>query len=144
MLFVCSGYFWHKASSFMMSLPTVSFAWAEGAGQGEVGGCTQRTMSGLGFRNTRSTLSGIFLPFYVCINGLRKQSPYLRAHIFSSEVFFPVWISSSQPRADYCKLVNGWVWLESQMCRGWLREHLVKLECWKPNSSSDVVSLMLA
>ena len=21
---------------------------------------------------------------------------------------------------DYCKLVNGWVWFESRMCRGWL------------------------
>ena len=24
---------------------------------------------------------------------------------------------------DYCKLVNGWVWFESQMCRGWLQGH---------------------
>ena len=30
---------------------------------------------------------------------------------------------------DYCKLINGWVWFESQTCRGWLQEHLC--EVWR-------------
>ena len=30
---------------------------------------------------------------------------------------------------DYCKLINGWEWFESQTCRGWLQGHLC--EVWQ-------------
>ena len=67
-----------------------------------------------------------------------------RAPIYGREAFFPICMSSCWPRAvTVCKLVNKWVWFESQTCRGWLREHLC--EVWgqkKPNRTGDVVSLI--
>ena len=45
----------------------------------------------------------------ICTNGLRKQSSC------------PAWRPyPTGNRRDYFQLVNGWVWFESRMCRGWL------------------------
>jgi len=78
-------------------------------------GADSMAASGLRFGNTLvgSEWATAVLP---CTNGLRKQSS-CTAPISSREAcIIPVWASDY----DYCQLVNGWVWFESQTCRGWL------------------------
>jgi len=77
MLFACplintftevASYFLQKASSFMTSIPAVSFGdrfcMSRRGGTGEVGGFTQRSMSGLGLETPQSALGGTFLSSY--------------------------------------------------------------------------------
>ena len=62
----------------------------------------------------------------LCTNELRKQSPHLVGFPFlTGDLFFPSLVKQLlAERHDYCKLVNGWVWFESQTCRGWLHGYL--------------------
>ena len=54
-------------------------------------------------------------------------SPCTVHHLWQGS-FFPSlgeWLQAEC--CDYCKFVNGWMWFQSQMCRGWLQEHLCEI-----------------
>ena len=44
------------------------------------------------------------------------------------------WTTEAFPSLD--KLINEWVWFESQMCRGWLQGHLCAVLGLKPDVNS--------
>ena len=76
-------------------------------------GADRMAVSGLYFENSLVG-SKWATAVLLCTNGLRKQSscPARRP--------FPTGKHLSQ----FGRAVAGWVWFESQMCRGWLQEHL--------------------
>ena len=104
-----------------MSLPAMSF------GDRTVGGgwvhpkCANSVViSGLSFRNT-FVGAGRAASVLLRTNGWRKPSVHLVGPPFMAEKLCPH-LHELLPakRYDYCKLINGWVWFESQICRGWL------------------------
>jgi len=97
-------------------------------------GADSMTTSGLSFRNNLVG-SGWATAILLCMNSLRKLA--LQGVHFQLGSFFlslGEWLPAECH--DYCKLVNGWVWLESQMCRGWLQEHLC--EVWGADNPTEL------
>ena len=116
-------------------------AWAESVGQGEVGGCTWRVQTawltlslGSALETSWLALGGPLL-FSYAWTGWDNCPLILRGAHFRQGSFFPSlgdWLPADSH--DYFKLINGWVWFESQMCRGWLQEHLCEvwgLKTWQ-------------
>ena len=69
----------------------------------------------------------------LCINRLTKT--VLSPPISGSEAFPSLDEWSLAKNRDYCKLINGWVWVESQSCSGCCKGTCVKLR-------GDMVSLI--
>ena len=85
-------------------------------------------IAGLNFRNALVG-SGWATAVLLCTNELRKQSmgTLYGAHFRWGSIYpsLSKWLPAECH--DYCKLVNEWMWFESQTCRGWLLEQLCEV-----------------
>jgi len=93
--------------------------------KGGVGGCNRRVQTawpslGSTLKTPWLALSGPLLSSYAW-TGWENSPLALHGNHFQRERIYSSlgkWLPAEC--RDYCQLVNGWVWFESQTCRGWL------------------------
>jgi len=83
-------------------------------------GADSMAVSGLHFGNALVG-SELATAVLLCTIRLRKQSSCPAWRYFQQGSIHPS-LGERLPAEchDYCQLVNGWVWFESQLCREWL------------------------
>ena len=115
-----------------MSLPAMSFgdrfciSRKGGTGGGvwvHPRGTNSAAMSGLSFRNTLVG-TGWTISLILCTNRLENSPLTFDGPHFLQRRFF-AWLQAKS--CDYCRLINGWMWFESQKCREWLQGHLCEV-----------------
>jgi len=111
-----------------MSLPAMTsgdrFCFSKKGGIGGGGwvhliGADSMAVCGLCFENTLVG-SEWATAVLLCTNGFRKQSSCPACAHFRGSIYPSLGERLPAECRDYCQFVNGWMWFESQMCRGWL------------------------